>query len=455
MKKAILLFAFFLGITPLYAQKNIYFNTSGIKSITVKLDGDPGEFPFDEIPNPFEMGLPKNSKLDFILPTDSLQVVLKENIIVNICRLDKSDTIRLQFNPVEIVSFDSDFKQKHNNQVNIDIPEVYELMNILIAISPTGMASENLVYTDSDYYKKVLSHFSKYQTEQAVRSIDSLLKGDNYYNIKMDSYAFTFSQKGEIVPHPNYHVINWNNVNSISPTLLIQMNEFVEKTGFRKFFAANKKGYESQKKFYRKEVNFAQMVEWLRKNFPSTTYNYYNVLFSPLVYGNQSTRNFEDNDFKEAQLHVNFPYYNKTVETGIEGSYKLYRGNVLFTELNHNFINPEAEKYAGQIKSLLADLSKWEEAGKAAQYGYPTAMACFNEYMNWGLVTLYLSDYADAKDLPNIVNKLNEFMTNYRGFSKFKEFNDYLLKTYKNSKSGTTIADLYPQIISWFEGDGH
>lgn len=451
MKKRLTIFTLFLCMTQIYAQKNVYFNTSGIKSITIKLDDDPGEFPFDEIPNPYAMGLPKNSKLDFILPSDSLQVILKEYLVVNISREDKSDTIRLLFNPVEIVTFDHVFKQKYDGKINVDIPEVYELVNIMIAISPTGIADKDLIYTNSDYYNKVISHFSKYKKDNAVITIDSLLKKDNYYNLKMDSYAFVFSKSGKIVPHPNYHVINWSNVNSITPTLLGEINEFAKKSGFRKFYQANKKSYDIQKKFYQNKVNFSQMVTWLNKNFPSTRYNFLNVLFSPLVYGNQSTRNFEDNDFKEAQLHVNFPYYNKTVEKGIEKSYHLYRGNILFTELNHNFINPEADKYASQIKAILSDLSKWQEAGKAAQFGYPSAMACFNEYMNWGLVTLYLSDYANPKDMPNIITKLNDFMTNYRGFSKFNIFSDYLLNIYKNRKSHTTIADLYPQIINWFE----
>lgn len=451
MKKYLLTLVLLGCIIQLFAQKNIYFKTTNAKSITVKLNNDPGEFPFDDLPNPFELGLPKNSKLDFILPNDSLKITLQEKVIVNIYRADKADTIRLHFNPVEIITFDDNFKKRHAGKTNVEVPEVYELMNILIAISPTGMADKNLVYTSSDYYKKVVSHFAKYQNEKAVLSIEALLKQDNYYNLKMDSYAFLYDKNGRIVPHPNYHVINWSNINSISPDLLEEMNDFAKKSGFRKFYQSSRKVYSEQTKFYQKEVNFDQMVSWLRKHFPSTKYNYYNVIFSPLVYGNQSTQQFEDNDFKEAQLHVNFPYYNPAMAKKFKHSYNLFRGNILFTELNHNFINPEAEKYAARIKLVLSDLPKWEESGKAAQFGYANPMACFEEYMNWGLVLLYMNDYAAPQDLPKMIDEINNTMTSYRGFSKFDVFGKHLLDLYRNRKNNVTVADLYPQIIDWFE----
>lgn len=444
-----MLFLFFAN--SVQAQKAVYFKTNNVNSILVKLNNDPGEFPFDAIPSPYEMGLPKNSKLDFILPKDSLTVILKEKIIINICRQERKDTIKLIFYPVEIITFDKSFQQKKQGKTNIEVPEVYELMNVLIAISPSGMADKNLIYTISEYYNQVLKHFSRFKNEKAVRIVDSLLRKDNYFNLKMDSYSFLFNKGNTIIPHPNYHVINWSNINAIDASLLKELNAFAQKSGFRNFFTSHKKLYQEQVDFYKKKVNLSQMVNWLSAHFPSTKYNYYNVLFSPLVNGNQSTQQFEDNGFKEAQLHVNFPYYNKEYAQKIKGSYPLYRGNVLFTELNHNFINPEADKYASKIKSILSDLSKWEEKGKAAQLGYAQPMSCFNEYMNWGLVSLYLHDYANPSDMPVIIETLNDYMVNYRGFTKFQSFQAFLLSTYKNRKSKTTIADLYPTIIDWFK----
>jgi len=42
-------------------------------------------------------------------------------------------------------------------------------------------------------------------------------------------------------------------------------------------------------------------------------------------------------------------------------------------------------------------------------------------------------------------------MTNRRGFPMFAQFDKFLVNLYRTRPPGTTIADLYPQIITWFE----
>jgi hypothetical protein len=42
-------------------------------------------------------------------------------------------------------------------------------------------------------------------------------------------------------------------------------------------------------------------------------------------------------------------------------------------------------------------------------------------------------------------------MVKYRGFTKFKAFNRFLVDIYTKRPKGKVVADLYPQIIKWFE----
>jgi len=42
-------------------------------------------------------------------------------------------------------------------------------------------------------------------------------------------------------------------------------------------------------------------------------------------------------------------------------------------------------------------------------------------------------------------------MTRRRGFPQFAAFDKFLIELYKNRKPNQTLADLYPQIIEWFE----
>ena len=49
------------------------------------------------------------------------------------------------------------------------------------------------------------------------------------------------------------------------------------------------------------------------------------------------------------------------------------------------------------------------------------------------------------KDLQKAINYVEERLTDYRGFRKFKEFNTFLLKTYRQKSQQQTISELYPQ----------
>ncbi len=49
-----------------------------------------------------------------------------------------------------------------------------------------------------------------------------------------------------------------------------------------------------------------------------------------------------------------------------------------------------------------------------------------------------------------MIRSVAEHIQNVRGFKKFIAFNDYLVQLYVNRPAGTTLAELYPQIIKWF-----
>jgi len=129
-------------------------------------------------------------------------------------------------------------------------------------------------------------------------------------------------------------------------------------------------------------------------------YNSFKILFSPLVSSNQSATWFDYNGFKEA--HVNFPFIKKdNLKSMSKEAALVSAGSILFTELNHAFINPKSEKpqYTARIHKALSNLSKWNDPEKSAKY-YNDAYSCFNEYMNWGVVCLRYIDYAPKKDQP-------------------------------------------------------
>ena len=112
------------------------------------------------------------------------------------------------------------------------------------------------------------------------------------------------------------------------------------------------------------------------------------------------------------------------------------------------FINDT--KYQKSIQIAFSKLDTWNEKGKPAEQGYNEAYACFNEYMNWALISLRYIDYAPAKEQEKLIKDLEKKMVEGRGFKKFAEFDQYLIQIYKNREKGQTVADLYSKIVQWF-----
>lgn len=358
---------------------------------------------------------------------------------------------------VPAARFDKRYRDAHRGRTLVEIPEVYELVNVAIAMTPTGIQDKNLVYQNSDYYARVRAWFDKHAGHPLLAALDEALrKNPNvYFSLKMNGYAFEFDPKGRIVQSKVYDRTGFRNErsNTLRP-YLAGLQSFADATKFREFYRANLATYREQIAFYRDTADIAEMKRWLDRNFPaSNDYDTYKIIFSPLVAYNQSTTWFESNGFKELQPHVNFPYpqdFKRFSSDRLSPQAEVvFRGNIVFTEINHGYINPEADKYADRISKAISNRDRWVDKSKGP--GYYGGNGVFNEYMNWGLVSLRIADYAPREEQDKMIAAVDRMMTKGRGFPQFEEFDKFLVALYRNHRPGQTLADLYPQIIEWFE----
>lgn len=183
------------------------------------------------------------------------------------------------------------------------------------------------------------------------------------------------------------------------------------------------------------------------KTVSPTNYACLKAVVSPLVDANQSATHFDDNGFREAQAHINYPYRSTWADLKDEKIIRGKRREITFTELNHSYENPESDKYGKEVNQAFGDLTKWT-AGKAS-LSYQNAFLCFQEYMNWGLVTLYHADHFKGADFEFLRKGVEDRMIERRGFAKFRAFNQELLRLYRNRKPSETVADLSPAILTW------
>lgn len=399
----------------------------------------------------------KDKWITFISDIDSIRFkVEKDKQFTFVILINGKDSALTQINCIQDIpaaNFDNQYKKEHDGKTFVEIPEVYELVNVVFALTNTGKNDNGLVYKNTDYYKEVLKWFDIYSQESIVLKMDSIINKNmfDYITIKMDAYAFEFSKR-KIVQSLIYNIISGGKTN-VTKSYIKELQSFSDKTHFQEFYKNHQSFYASLINTFRDSIGIQEMQNWLTKNFPKSKYNSVKIIFSPLVGWNQSTNWFESNGFKELQPHVNFPYRNENdLKEFSSKALNIKDGNIVFTEINHGFINPEASQtqYQKSIQIAFSNLDTWNEKGKPAEQGYNEAYACFDEYMNWALISLRYIDYAPVKEQEKLIKDLEKKMVEGRGFKKFAEFDQYLIQIYKNREKGQIVADLYPKIVQWF-----
>ena len=389
----------------------------------------------------------KTTRVTFVSDINaiSFNVVLGQNYDFFVEYKSKKYYTRIVGVPPAAV-FNSEYQRKRKGKVSVEIPEVYELVVIGFAL----LDGYRFTREDTKYYGTVRKYFDKYKNHAFVKQLDVELKNDRsrYFSLKNNAYSFKFSKNGKIVQSRIYDRIRGFSENSIRPYVKL-IQSFSDETNFREFYANHKSLYEDQIQFFHKSLNIKNMLRWLGIQFPDVrAYDTYKIIFPPLVGGNQNVVWLESNGFRELQPHVEYPYRNLkgvSFETNI-----FFKGTILFTELNHGFLNPTSFKYAKEVARATSNRNLWVAKEKGPRYYRGNSL--FNEYINWVLLNLRTIDIiSDRQEQEKLINYVDRIMVKDRGFIQFDKFSKFLVNEYRKRKSNTTVADMYPKIIAWFD----
>lgn len=304
------------------------------------------------------------------------------------------------------VTFTQQYQNEKRGKWSVEIPEVQELVHIIMAITPTGKKDSNFVNRRTNYYREVLSTFDAYQHEPIVQQIDKLLQAGDYSTVKMNSVAFAFEQHKIVKPGP-YNYLAWESTNNLD-TLRDDLQLFAAKTHFRKFYADHAAYYDSLKKSMTTLMPIDKQWTWCEREFPAR-YDSYQVTFSPLAHRSHSANHFQNSGFSEAVVFIsptrNFPGQNRRVTEGLNT-------RLIFTEIDHNYVNPVSETYKPGIEKAFANRDRW--VTNKLSTGYDTPFLVFNEYMTWAVFTLYCLEHFSPEDATEIIRTTQEFMSTLR-----------------------------------------
>lgn len=357
------------------------------------------------------------------------------------------------------INFTDSYIKKYKGKTIVDIPEVSELVNIIMVLHKDAEKDENMFDTSTDYYKRVKAYFEPYKTHPIIDTIQkyianieykedykaSVFSNESYwyyYAMKMNACAYKFDNQGNIKNEGIIREIakGWSPFDPMKDIALIQ--DFANHSNFRKFYTDNKAYYNHLLDIYSKLNPIQKMQNWLDNKF-KFNYGSYVIYFSPLIGGAHSTNGFEDNGFNQTYMFIARADFDKKLSPAIN---ELSESRVVFTEIDHNYVNPISDKFIKEINSNFDNREVWAKGEHTSAYETPYKV--FNEYMTFAVYSLYVLDNFTSRDFEEYIPKMENKMIEDRGFVNFKEFNRELIEIYKKDKN-QPIEQIYIKILDW------
>ncbi len=336
--------------------------------------------------------------------------------------------------------FSKAYIDAHRWQWSVEIPEVQELMLTAIALTPSGRADSNMVAHEGPYYRDMMAHFAPFAKSEVVERLEGALHANPflYTVLKEDANAFHFDGE-RLVQDSVYDRLTGDNENIVRAHLP-PLEAFAKASGFRAFFAAHHAYYDSLCTATRDAMPVDAMWRWLEEHGESH-YDNYRITISPLTEGSHSTMRFEDNGFSQTVMFICPAFTDPGWSPGLtEG----HNSRVVFTEIDHNYVNPISDRHVEAIGEAMGDRRKWAAPGITD--GYANAYAVFNEYMTFGVYLLYAQEKLSAADFKELRGRTVRLMEKRRGFIRFGAFQEALEKAYAAS-ADKKIAGLYPSVL--------
>ena len=362
---------------------------------------------------------------------------------------------QLRFNSSGTI-FSKSYITNNKNTSSFSIPETYELANIILSLSDCSLLTENRK-TNSDYARKVEAYFSPFKSHPLIQNLNNKCANDGhwetYYGFRENSICYSFNDNNFLVRNTPYKHV-WSDYSKIDGgefrSTLYLVQDFVKKSNFNAFYSQNIKYYNELEARQKQLMPVKKMWSWLEKEFPQR-YDAYKIIFSPLIVGSHATRKFQQGDlfnpdYKECVMFVNAPDNLNSKNEYAEKLSEGFQSGVVFTEIDHNYVNPASKENILAIKELISDFDFWSTI--EARRNYNNEFTIFNEYFTHSLFCLYTKENYKGDIQKEVISKRIKLMEK-RGFKKFKAFNDILLTAMQNRK--TTIYEAFPDIIKEME----
>jgi hypothetical protein len=329
----------------------------------------------------------------------------------------------------------------------------YEAIHIALALTDTNIysGSMNVHYeildTASAYYRQVQQHFAPYRQHALVKALSEGLRKDLLRYVQNIKQAYNCQWADGFLLETNTYPLPMRMQFQLQSAKQKTVEAFIKDAGVVAFYNANKDLYTQTLQRVKDFANVADQQRWLEQYF-DTRYQQYRIIVSPLM-GSTNFNNQLTIDSKQTCL-VYVADAKSYSAPATDADKARYLGKVM-TEIDHNYVNPESDKYEKQLNKLMGDeqRGKWVKAEGAGKF-YGSGLKVFNEYMTHAVYLLYTASRLSPSDQAVVVNNRVRMMEEVRGFYRFGAFYQALLQMQTRAPK-RPIGQLYPGIIGWCE----
>ena len=329
----------------------------------------------------------------------------------------------------------------------------YEAIHIALALTDTNIysGSMNVHYeildTASAYYRQVRQHFAAHRQHALVKALNEGLRKDLLRYVQNVKQAYNCQWADGFLLETNTYPLPMRMQFQMQGAKQKVLEAFIKEAGVEAFYNANKDLYTQTLQRVKEFANVADQQRWLEQYF-ETRYAQYRIIVSPLMGSTHFTNRLTIDGKETCLMYVaDTKGYREPVSQADKARYL----GVVMTEIDHNYVNPESDKYEKQLNKLMGDeqRSKWVGSEGAGNF-YGNGYKVFNEYMTHAVYLLYTNARLSPADQAVVAASRTRLMETVRGYTRFGAFYQALLQMHTRAPK-RPMAQLYPGIIAWCE----
>ena len=322
------------------------------------------------------------------------------------------------------------------SNITVEYPEVYELANIILALTDYGKTDPWQVRKDTKYYQRMRAYFEPFENHPILTQANySKERWEEYLSFRTDSYAFEFTNEGNLQRTSEFQAFEI----SAFDANIEMIQDFADVSNFRNFYAKESRYYKSILAAYKREYMLPEMRKFLEQQFGQFFDDRkYTIVLSSLVFAQNLHRDIDQTKTAD------FVTLAKSLAEllPLDATEKSTELHTLFTEMSHGYVGPISKQYSVEISQNFDEFIWGKDSGYVGQ-----DYNVFDEYMTWAAFDIFNKKYFPAIAEP--INADWHFVNDQRQFPYSGLFAEKLAELHANSSEASIIADLYPEILSW------